>query len=201
MEKKYNVCKCVYSDIMLWILFFLPVLYGFVFYYSDNINMDENNMTSIFITYLIISAILFFCYIIFKFIYGIKNIKLSIKLAFKGNEEELLKYAKKAKYWSIWVYVVNFIINCFIALVLTVVSRGFILFSFYPLFIILVIAMTYLDVIFTSTFGIALIVYKRLNNKISKGFAILNIILLLCFVFDILDTFYLHFKFRKNKEV
>lgn len=201
MEKKYNVCKCVYSDIILWILIFSPVIYACIFVSSDTLNVDDNNMYSVLIVFLVIWIALLLGYIIFKLVYGIKNIRLAIRLAINGNQKDLYKYAKKAKYWSIWVFVLNFAINFFVMLILTLVSKGFIIFSPYSLLTMIVVAMTYLDVIFTSIFGIVLIVCKRLNNEVSKGFAIINIILLLCFVFDILDTMYLHFKFRKIKEV
>ncbi|MGN1319030.1 MAG: hypothetical protein ACI4VF_08430 [Lachnospirales bacterium] len=199
MEKKYNVLKCVYTDIFLWFVFVLPILFVVVLFLLGDIKTTTGAYI-ISSVYFGIECLLLLGYVVFKFIYGIKNIIFAVNLYRNNDEDTLFKYAKKAKYGAIWIFVINFILNFFVWFILAVGTRGMIIFGAF-IIIFLIIAMTYLDVLFTSCFAIALILLKKVKGEVTLSFTIFNIIFLLCFVIDVLDTIYLHIKFRKKEKI
>lgn len=183
MDKKYRTLLCVYSDIFLWL--------AYVFVVLSLLYMN------IFLGVLL--CISFGLYVLIKLIFGIKNLITAIKMALNNDTETLYMLMKKTKYGSIWIFVVNFIINSIVSF-FTILAMWHAAGLAAPL-ICFIGFMTYTDVIYTSCFGIAFIVLKRRNKEVSTGFAIINILLLLCFVLDIFDTIYLHLKFKKAKEI
>lgn len=185
MTKKYKTLICVYSD------FFLFAFYAVLYLCASF------NGTSIKIL-LCIALLLFALYVMIKLIFGIRNIVIAIKLALNNDSKTLFQLAKKTKYGSIWVFVINYIVNriaCYVVVLL--LFHAAILALPYIGFIIL---MTYLDVIFTSCFGICFIILKKRKGEVSLKFAVLNVVLLLCFVFDIVDTIYISRKCKKILE-
>lgn len=182
MDKKYRTLLCVYSDIFLWLSYVIIVLGLF---YKKRF-------------FIALLGISFFLYLLIKVVFGIKNIIIAIKLALANDSDTLFTLMKKTKYGSIWVFVVNYVIN-FIVVFFTILAMWHAAGLAAPLFW-LIGYMTYTDVIFTSCFGITFIILKRKNKEVSKSFVVVNILLSLCFVLDIFDTFYLHYKFKETKE-
>lgn len=185
MTKKYKTLICVYSDFFLF--GFYPVLLLCTFF-------EGTLRKTLFYT----ALLLFVLYVMIKLIFGIRNIVIAIKLALNNDSETLFQLAKKTKYGSIWVFVINYIVNSIVfnAAVLLLLHLAFFAFP-YICFIILI---TYLDVIFTSCFGICFIILKKRKGEVSLKFAVLNVVLLLCFVFDIADTIYICNKFKNILE-
>ncbi len=185
MNKKYRTLLCVYSDIFLWLAYFSLI-------FAAGIELNGKLIAAV-------EILLFLLYILIKFILGIINVIIAVKLVIANDEETLFRLAKKSKYIAIPDFIINFMINF---IVISLMFMFLMHFAFLGLpYLCFMVFMTYLNVIFTSCFGIAFIILKRINKEVSTGFAFINILLLLCFVLDIFDTIYLHFKFKKPKEI
>lgn len=185
MDKKYRTLLCVYSDIFLWLAYFFLI-------FAVGIELNGKLI-------LAVEIVFFLLYIFVKLIFGIKNIIVAVKLVIEKNEETLFRLSKKSKYAAIPDFIINFVINFIVINIMFIFLMHF---AFLALpYMCFIIFMTYMNVIFTSCFGIALIVLKRIKKEASTGFAIINILFLLCFVLDIFDTIYLHIKFKKPKEI
>ncbi len=183
MERKYRTLWCVYSDLFL-IVFYVLLVLGFC------------------CSSFILKLLAFVCFVLFaavKIVFGIRNIILAIELGIENDEEALFKLMKKTKYGAIWIFIVNYIVN-FIAIVILSLALFKLVFLALP-YIGLIVIMTYIDVVFTSSFGIIFVVMKKARGEMTSTAVIIHILLMLCFVIDVVDTIYLYRKFRKNKNI
>jgi hypothetical protein len=139
--------------------------------------------------------IAFICIIILFIVFGMINIIYSIKCGLKREYKKLEKYMKILKLSSIPYFIINFICIGLFVVVLLAASRGFGI-VYLPIPFIL----TWFVVVVTSSYGIVELIVLFGKKDISIKNFILYIILQLCFVIDIISTFWI-LKQIKNSEV
>ena len=190
INKKRKSLNCVYIDILRMMLWVITGIFAIIL---TKLNVSDDLMGWISI---ILYGALYIFYIIYKIYWGIRNIKTGIKLAKSGDGDSLMSFMKTAKFGSIPMYVIVFIINFVMTLVMLLTPMGFLMipFTLGP-----AVLFTYLNVIFTSAFSICFLKDKKNKGEISAAFMVVNILLQLCFVLDVIDTIYLCVKFRKKK--
>ena len=192
INKKRKSLNCVYIDILRMMLYPLAIILPILL---SDAGIGENASTWITLGVLVV---LFIFYGVYKIFWGIRNIITGVKLTKAGDSESLGSFMKTAKFGSIPLYVIVFIINFLMWSLLLIASRGIGIFSF--LFMIApTVFFTYLNVIFTSVFSICFLIDKKNKGEISAVSMVVHILLQLCFVIDVIDTIYLCAKFGKRK--
>lgn len=136
---------------------------------------------------------------ILNMILGLRNIINTFQL-WKNNEyNSLRKYMKVLKFGTVPYFIINFIVYALIFLIFFAASRGIIIFTPIPLIFIVIIFITYLTVIFTSSYGIGFLAIIKKEKRIKAGNFIIHILLQLCFVLDVIDTMILLIKYKREQ--
>ncbi len=107
---------------------------------------------------------------------------------------------KRMKLASIPFFLANFLYFILLALLMVVVSRGFIIFTPIPLLFLMAIGMTYVIMICTSGYGMCYLAYQKKCGQITKGKMVLHVIAQLLFLLDIIDTVVLVLRNRTPEE-
>lgn len=135
---------------------------------------------------------------IFNIVFGLLNIWNTFQL-YKNSEYEIIrKRMKVLKFGSIPFFIINFLVYFLLFFLFLAASRGILLFTPIPLFFIIFIFFTYLVVLFTSSYGIGFLAIIKRKGRINTGSLIIHILLQLCFVLDVFDTFILLSKYKKD---
>lgn len=138
---------------------------------------------------------------------GIINIVLTAKniinsyLYYKNRDyNDLRRYMKILKFGTIPYLIVNFVFNLLIFLLFFAASRGLIVFSPIPMFFLIPISLTYLTVLFTSCYGIGLIIYLWKDTSMLR-MPIIHVLMQVCFILDVVDTIILLMKYNIKEDV
>ncbi|MCP4162676.1 MAG: hypothetical protein GY760_21640 [Deltaproteobacteria bacterium] len=165
--------KIKYFLIMLYSLF-IPII-GWVVVTTYLSKSDQKIIGYILLSLYLIS-------LIFLFIFGILNIRNSIKLQKENDLNELKKSTKLIKIGAIPFFVLNFLVSVFFI----AISHGMGL-----LIAPLLVFLTYLILLVTSSYSICLINLIMKKELKSNKWMLIQILLQLCFVFDILGLFFI----------
>ena len=134
----------------------------------------------------IVWAVLFIIYFICNIIFLNINVK-------NKNVEKIKNYCKIIKYYSIPFWIMNII--SYIGLI---IAFFFIMFGWVIIFIPIPIFISYIILLATSSYSISYLIIMKRNGSITKKQFIKNIILQLCFIFDIIGIIIL---FKKEKKM
>lgn len=118
----------------------------------------------------------------------IGHFKNALTLLNKGDGNGLRLGMKRMKLASIPYFILNFIYFAIIALIGLAATRGIIIFTPIPLVFVLVIFLTYVVMLFTSTYGFAYLVYLKKTEGMKTVPFVIHFCMQLIFVLDIIGT-------------
>lgn len=193
--KKKDVYKNFFKTAYIYLITLLVVtildtLISYICEILSNTNKFPNipkeiSVIPVFIPILIylITTLIFFIILVIK---GVKNIKSSIILLKQNNIEKLAEIVKYYKIKLIPLFILNFGIAIYLSIYFIFFN---VLFMGLPLFPI--ILNTFLILVFSSTYTIALSISLMKNKKVSKFISVLAIILQFTYFLDIVSGLYL----------
>ena len=157
------------------------------------INNAESPIQRLLIIAMVISLIL-------NVIFAVINIINTIRLYKNREYNSMRTYMKVLKLGSIPYFVLNFIIYFLLFMLFFAASRGLIMFTPTPLLFLIPIFFTYLNVLFTSFYGLGFIATISKEKKLSKGKMLIHVLLQLCFVLDVISTIILLREYKVDKQ-
>jgi hypothetical protein len=174
----------------LILLYSLNILFiVFISFLIFTMNILYKYANTMFIVFFIVLIIWLIIYIITS----IKNVMTSRKYIRELEINKLKKISEDIKFKSIPFWIINFLVLLFLTISAVVGTKGILIFI-----IPISILFTYIILLGTSVFSISYIILLYKNNNILLIQLIFHVILQLCFVFDIIDMFYLRLRIKKD---
>ncbi|KUO63129.1 MAG: hypothetical protein APF84_11435 [Gracilibacter sp. BRH_c7a] len=132
-------------------------------------------------------------------VFAVKNVSNAFRLYKNEEYNSLRRNMKVLKLGSIPYFLINFVFYFLLFALFFVGSRGFFIFTPIPLLLLLNVFLTYIIVLFTSSYGIGFVAVARSEKRLNNTTCIIHVLFQLCFVLDVISTILLLVKYKVSK--